>query len=96
MSISEPQPKLSFKQAAIVSGLVSERQYEKVVDTAGSDDPNMVAAALVKSGLITEYQAQQLNVGTHQVHPWWLSDYRWYWAGRHGTCLQRCPSRHGT
>ena len=63
MSISDPQPKLSFKQAAIVSGLVNERQYEKGVDTAGSDDPNMVAAALVKSGLITEYQAQQLNVG---------------------------------
>ena len=63
MSKSDPKPKLSFKQAAIVSGLVNERQYEKVVDTAGSDEPDIVAAALVKSGLITEYQAQQLNVG---------------------------------
>lgn len=63
MSISEPQPKLSFKQAAIVSGLVSERKYEQLVEAAGSDDQNVVASALVKNGLITEYQAQQLNVG---------------------------------
>ena len=63
MAISEPQPKLSFKQAAIVSGLVSERKYEKVAEAVGSDDPNIIAAAMVKSGTITEYQAQQLNVG---------------------------------
>ena len=63
MAISEPQPKLSFKQAAILSGLVSERKYDKTVEIAGSDDSQVISATLVKSGMITEYQAQQLHVG---------------------------------
>ena len=63
MATSEPQPKLSFKQAAIVSGLVSERDYEKVAQTSNSNDPNVISAALVKNGMITEYQAHQLSVG---------------------------------
>lgn len=63
MAISEPEPKLTFHQAAIVSGLISERKYAKVVKIAGTDDANVIAATLIKSGVITEYQAQQLHVG---------------------------------
>ena len=72
MAISEPQPKLSFKQAAIVSGLVSERKYEKVVEIAATDDPQVIAAALVKSGLITELQSYPLIEGHLKF---WLAVY---------------------
>ena len=51
-----------FKKSAIRSGLVSKRQMQKVIDKIQSDDDALVAATLIKSGLITEYQAQQLHM----------------------------------
>lgn len=63
MSNGESQPKLTFQQAAIRSGLISAEKYEKVIKIGGTDDRNTVAATLIKSGIITEYQAQQLAEG---------------------------------
>jgi serine/threonine protein kinase len=63
MATSEPQSRLTFQQAAIRSGLISADKYDKVIKLGGTDDRNAVAATLIKSGVITEYQAQQLAEG---------------------------------
>jgi serine/threonine protein kinase len=63
MEASEPQPKLTFQEAAIRSGLISPEKYERVVSLGGTNDKSIVAATLIKSGIITEYQAQQLASG---------------------------------
>jgi serine/threonine protein kinase len=54
---------LGFREAVLHSGLISARKYKRAVELAGTDDEETIAAALVKSGLITAYQAQQLRDG---------------------------------
>lgn len=68
MATPESETTLGFRQAALRSQLISARQYDRAVEVAGSDDPQIVAATLVKSGLITEYQAQQLSAGRTKLH----------------------------
>ncbi len=63
MTVHEGDSKLSFREAALRSQLVSQRKYDKAVALAGTDDQEVVAATLVKSGVITQYQAQQLSAG---------------------------------
>lgn len=63
MTSPDGNSKLSFREAALRSQLVSQRKYDKVVAMAGTDDEEVVAATLVKSGVITQYQAQQLSAG---------------------------------
>lgn len=77
MGTSQPQPKLTFQQAAIGSGLVSQRKYNKVVALAETEDENVVAATLVKSGVITQYQAQQLRAGRTKMDlgPYLITDF---------------------
>ena len=60
-------PRLSFREAAIRSKRVTERQFENAVEVAGSEDSRAVAAALVRSGIITEYQSQQLMAGRSKL-----------------------------
>lgn len=67
------EPKLSFRDAAVRSKLVSQRKYDKVVAMAGTDDEEVVAATLVKSGVITQYQSQQLRAGRTKLN---LGPYR--------------------
>ena len=76
MATTEPEPKLTFQQAAIRSGLVSPKKYDKVVELAGTDDVSVIAATLVKSGVITEYQAEQLNNGRtrFRLGPYLITD----------------------
>ncbi len=71
-----------FKESAIRSGLVSERQMTKVIDKVGADDDALIAATLVKSGLLTEYQAQQLHTGRTKLTlgPYLITD----WIGQGG------------
>ena len=63
MATSESPSKPTFEQAAVRSGLISQRKYDRVIELAGTDDENIIAATLVKSGVITEYQAHQLHAG---------------------------------
>ncbi len=63
MSSSKPKPPLSFREATLRSGLISASRYRRVVELAGTDDGEVIAATLVKSGLITPYQSQQLRDG---------------------------------
>lgn len=63
MTENEPQPKMSFREAAIRSKLISEKKYDRVVELAGTNDEAVIVATLIKSGLVTEYQAQQLKAG---------------------------------
>ncbi|OYP35709.1 serine/threonine protein kinase [Rhodopirellula sp. MGV] len=71
-----------FKQSAIKSGLITEAQLAKVIDKVQSDDDALVAATLVKSGLITDYQAQQLHAGRTKLTlgPYLITD----WIGQGG------------
>ncbi|QDV43363.1 Serine/threonine-protein kinase PknA [Stieleria neptunia] len=71
-----------FKESAIRSGLVSQRQMAKVVDKIGAEDDALIAATLVKSGLLTEYQAQQLHTGRTKLTlgPYLITD----WIGQGG------------
>lgn len=71
-----------FKESAVRSGLVSKRQMAKVIDKVGTEDDALIAATLVKSGLITEYQAQQLHAGRTKLTlgPYLITD----WIGQGG------------
>jgi serine/threonine protein kinase len=71
-----------FKQSAVRSGLVTKRQLSKVVEKISSDDDALIAATLIKSGLITEYQAQQLHAGRTKLTlgPYLITD----WVGQGG------------
>ncbi|WP_182870355.1 serine/threonine protein kinase [Rhodopirellula sp. JC639] len=71
-----------FQESAVRSGLVSKRQMDKVLEKVGRDDDALIAATLVKSGLITEYQAQQLHVGRTKLTlgPYLITD----WIGQGG------------
>jgi serine/threonine protein kinase len=71
-----------FRESAIRSGLVSKRQIEKVIDKLQTEDDALIAATLVKSGLLTEYQAQQLHAGRTKLTlgPYLITD----WIGQGG------------
>jgi serine/threonine protein kinase len=71
-----------FKESALRSGLVSQRQLARVIEKIGSEEDSLVAATLVKSGVITEYQAQQLHAGRTKLTlgPYLITD----WIGQGG------------
>ena len=85
MTTSEPPQKLTFREAAVRSGLVSVRKLDKVTELIKSDDDALVAATLVKSGVLTEYQSQQLLAGRTKLTlgPYKITD----WIGQGGICL---------
>lgn len=68
MTSHDSDTNLSFREAAVRSQLVSKRKYDKVVAQTGTDDDEIVSAALVKSGVITQYQAQQLKAGRTKLN----------------------------
>jgi serine/threonine protein kinase len=68
MTSDSTHPTLSFREATLRSGLVSARKYERVIELAGTDDDATIAATLVKSGLLTAYQASQLREGRTKFH----------------------------
>ncbi|TWT76247.1 Serine/threonine-protein kinase PknB [Planctomycetes bacterium CA13] len=77
MASSDLKTTLSFKEAAQRSGLVSSQKWNHAVQTAGSEDDDLVAEALVQSGDITEYQSAQLrggrtkfNLGPYLITGW--------------------------
>ena len=69
--------KLSFAEAAIRSGLITEKNYARAVELAGTDDQARISEALIKSGLITSYQAQQLRDGRTKLSlgPYLITDF---------------------
>ena len=60
---SQSKPTLSFKDAAIHSGLVSARRWRSTAKNLGTTDESKIAEALVQTGILTDYQAQQLRSG---------------------------------
>ncbi|QDT11287.1 serine/threonine protein kinase [Planctomycetes bacterium K23_9] len=82
MNQSEPKPKLTFCEAAVVSKLVKPRQLKKVMELTKTDDESIIAATLVKSGVITQYQSQQLEAGRTKLKlgPYLVTD----WIGQGG------------
>lgn len=82
MSDDAESPSLPFREAALRSGLVSGRQLRKVVELTKSQDDEVIAATLVKSGVITNYQAQQLKAGRTKLSlgPYQITD----WIGQGG------------
>lgn len=76
------ESKLSFEEAAIRSGLITSRKYERVCELAGTRDSEIVAATLVKSGVLTQYQATQLKTGRTKLTlgPYLITD----WIGQGG------------
>ena len=82
MTENQPSPKLTFKEAAIRSGLVSPRKLQKVIELTKSQDDNVIAATLVKSGVITDYQSQQLKAGRTKLKlgPYLITE----WIGQGG------------
>ncbi len=82
MTDKQSHPKLSFREAALRSGLVSARKLQKVVEMTGSEDEKVMAATLVKSGIITDYQSQQLMAGRTKLKlgPYLITE----WIGQGG------------
>tara|TARA_R110002049_G_scaffold72490_2_gene187060 strand:+ start:51173 stop:52504 length:1332 start_codon:yes stop_codon:yes gene_type:complete len=72
----------SFQDAAIRSGLVSAKKFARAVELAETDNDEVIAATLVRSGLMTEYQAQQLKAGRSKLTlgPYLITD----WIGQGG------------
>ncbi|MDA8743720.1 serine/threonine protein kinase [Rubripirellula amarantea] len=68
---------LTFAEAAVRSGLVSERKYARAVEHAGTDNDTVVAETLVMSGIITKYQAEQLRQGRTKLSlgPYLITDF---------------------
>ncbi|MGB7344175.1 MAG: serine/threonine-protein kinase [Pirellulaceae bacterium] len=77
MPPSDSKPKLTFSDAAVRSGLISARKLAKVVELVKTDDEAIIAATLVKSGVITDYQAQQLQAGRTKMKlgPYLVTDF---------------------
>jgi eukaryotic-like serine/threonine-protein kinase len=76
------ESKLSFEEAALRSGLITQRKYERVCELAKTKDPEIIAATLVKSGVMTHYQAAQLKAGRTKLTlgPYLITD----WIGQGG------------
>ena len=73
---------LSFHEAVLRSGLVTEPQWQRAVQLAGSADEEGVRQSLVQGGLLTEYQSQQLRAGRTKLKlgPYLITD----WIGQGG------------
>lgn len=69
--------KLSFAEAVLRSGLITEKKYARAVQLAGTDDEATVSEALVNSGILTTYQAQQLLDGRTKLSlgPYLITDF---------------------
>ena len=82
MTSAESTPQLSFHDAAIRSGLVTEMQWQRAADAAGSQDADAIAEQLVRSGIVTEYQCHQLRAGRTKLTlgPYLITD----WIGQGG------------
>jgi len=74
--------RLTFGAAVLRSGLVSTKQLQRATELAEEKDDASVAAVLVRSGLITQYQAQQLQAGRSKLTlgPYLITD----WIGQGG------------
>lgn len=73
---------LSFKQAAVKSGLVSQQKIDRAAELIGTDDEIAIAKALVQSGIVTQYQSDQLASGRTKLNlgPYLITD----WIGQGG------------
>lgn len=73
---------ISFRDAAIRSRLVTEQQYARAVELAGTNDGAVISETLVQSGVITTYQSQQLQAGRTKLKlgPYLITD----WIGQGG------------
>lgn len=82
MTVDTSTPTLSFRDAALRSGLVSEQQLQRAIAETGGDPTEAVSEHLVRSGVITEYQAQQLREGRTKLAlgPYLITD----WIGQGG------------
>ncbi|TWU49389.1 serine/threonine-protein kinase [Rubripirellula reticaptiva] len=67
----------TFEEAAIRSGLVSVSKFARAVEIAGTREPEAVAEALVRSGIVTQYQANQLRDGRTKLTlgPYLITDF---------------------
>ena len=74
--------KTPFRTTAIRSGLVTPRQIARVIELTESEDDELIAATLVRSGVITKYQATQLKAGRSKLTlgPYLITD----WIGQGG------------
>lgn len=75
-------PRLGFCEAALRSGLIGREQLRRAAGHAGSDDEEAISRRLVYSGVLTEYQAQQLREGRTKLSlgPYLITD----WIGQGG------------
>ncbi|MEM9588367.1 MAG: serine/threonine-protein kinase, partial [Planctomycetota bacterium] len=81
MSVAENPPTIAFRDAALKSGLVTQRQWDRAVELAG-DSEESIASKLTASGILTPYQAQQLRSGRTKLTlgPYLITD----WIGQGG------------
>lgn len=77
MTSSKQPPKLTFREAVVRSGLISAKKLDQVRELAGSDDDQTISMTLVRSGVITEYQAAQLLEGRTKLTlgPYLITDF---------------------
>ena len=77
MKQEKPAKKIKFAEAAIRSGLISERRYRRAVELASTEDETVISKTLVNSGVITQYQAQQLLNGRTRLSlgPYLITDF---------------------
>ncbi|TWU21039.1 Serine/threonine-protein kinase PknB [Novipirellula galeiformis] len=86
MGSSDSKPMLDFREAAIRSGLITPKKWKRVAqavsETGGSADDDAMAAELIQSGVISEYQARQLRAGRTKFNlgPYLITD----WIGQGG------------
>ncbi|MBC8871314.1 MAG: protein kinase [Planctomycetes bacterium] len=58
----------AFLQVLKKSGLLSQEEFDEVLQTYGSDnDPKSIARTLIKNGIINKWQALQLLAGRHAL-----------------------------
>lgn len=83
---SDPPPpdtsEISFTHAALRSGLVNRQQIDRVTQRIGHNDEASMAATLVRSGVLTQYQSDQLTAGRTKLNlgPYVITD----WIGQGG------------
>ena len=82
MSHQATPSRLSFHDAALRSGLISKTQWLRASEAAGSLDEQVIGDELVRSGVITRYQAQQLGEGRTKLSlgPYLITE----WIGQGG------------
>ena len=81
----ESKPDVStseFADAAVASGLVRAVQIDRARQIAGTDDPQMLGDTLVRAGVLTAYQRDQLLAGRTKLTlgPYVITD----WIGQGG------------